>query len=109
MYASPGQNIVQLCRTGNYQFLPIVTNAFGFFNTLIWLLYGVLTTNIETIASNGTSFLVNCAQIGFWIYYFVKAVRNKETEKEDMPDDGFLKKDGQDISRDSNTDDDKQE
>ncbi|MCQ2820315.1 MAG: SWEET family sugar transporter [archaeon] len=92
MYLSPAQNIISLCRTGNYQMLPIITNVIGFFNTLIWLLYGVLTKYPDTIASNGVSFIIICAQIGFWAYYFIKSVRDKEHGNIDIPDDPIIKK-----------------
>lgn len=87
MYASPATNIYKLFKTGNYQMLPIFTNVIGFFNTLIWLLYGVITRDATTIVSNSVSFLVNTIQIGFWAYFFIKKVNeNKKIVDEDFPE-----------------------
>ena len=76
MYASPIQNIVSLFRTGKYEFLPILTNVIGFFATLFWLFYGVLTRDGRTLASNGLSFFIVTLQIAFWAYFFIKAIKH---------------------------------
>lgn len=75
MYASPAQNIFKVIKTGKYEMLPILTNVLGFVSTLIWLFYGATTEKPQTLASNGISFLIICAQIVFWGYYFAHAAR----------------------------------
>lgn len=89
MYASPIQNIVSLFRTGKYEFLPILTNVIGFFATLLWLFYGVLTRDTRTLLSNGLSFIIVTLQIVFWAYFFIRAIKpflnkNKALANEDI-------------------------
>ena len=82
MYLSPITNIIKVCKTGKYEFIPILTNIVGFFTTLIWLIYGTLTQDDSnpsakyTLYSNGFSVLVVAIQISFWLYYFAKSNQN---------------------------------
>ena len=83
MYLSPTTNIFKLCTTGEYEFLPIFTNIFGFFTIHLWLIYGILTyDNYNESAkyilySNCFSIFVDSIQIVFWIYYFAKSGEKK--------------------------------
>ena len=77
MYASPSLNIVKLIKTGEYDFLPIVTNSIGFVCCLLWIIYGVIVTEgtsqqFRIIGSNSISLIVVLIQIGYWSYYFYK-------------------------------------
>lgn len=81
MYGSPITNIYQLYKTGEYGFLPILTNLIGFMTCIVWIFYGVLTENKNTIISNGVSLLLLMIQIGFWFYFFFKKI-TKLTESE---------------------------
>ena len=84
MYLSPATNIVKLCTTGEYEFLPILTNIVGFLTTLLWLIYGILTYEDYnesaklTLYSNCFSILIVAVQIAFWMYYFTKSGEKKK-------------------------------
>ena len=95
MYLSPATNIIKVCQTGNYEFLPIITNIVGFFTTLIWLIYGALTQNDKdpsakfTLYSNGFSVLIVAFQISFWLFYFAKYSNNVIQAHEDTSNDNI--------------------
>ena len=74
MYGSPILNIYKLYKTGEYGFLPILTNLIGFMTCIVWIFYGVMTENTNTIVSNGVSLLLLIIQIGFWFYFFFKKI-----------------------------------
>ena len=98
MYASPSLNIVKLIKTGEYDFLPILTNAIGFVCCLLWIIYGVITKRefqqLRIIGSNSISLIVVLIQIGYWSYYFYK--------KQVQPFDGnILDKEGISGGKDS--------
>ena len=99
MYASPSLNIVKLIKTGEYDFLPIVTNSIGFVCCLLWIIYGIIVTEgtsqqFRIIGSNSISLIVVLIQIGYWSYYFYK--------KQVQPFDGnILDKEGISGGKDS--------
>ena len=75
MYGSPILNIYKLYSTGEYGFLPILTNLIGFMTCIVWMFYGVMTENDNTIISNGVSLLLLVIQIGFWFYFFFRKIK----------------------------------
>lgn len=81
MYASPMTNIYSLFTTKEYQFLPILTNVIGLFTTMIWIIYGILEGEDRPVYSNGISLIINAAQIAFWAYFFVRAVKKRMNEE----------------------------
>ena len=97
MYLSPATNIFKLWTTGEYEFLPIITNMVGFFTILLWLIYGILTYDSYnesaklTLYSNCFSILIVSIQIAFWIYYFLKSGEKKKAVEFKNIDDPLIK------------------
>ena len=97
MYLSPATNIFKLWTTGEYEFLPIITNMVGFFTILLWLIYGILTYDSYnesaklTLYSNCFSILIVSIQIAFWIYYFLKSGEKKKAIEFKNIDDPLIK------------------
>jgi len=78
MYASPLTNVFQLFKTGNHESLPIITNLFGFFATLFWMIYGIKQNYSDTIVSNGVSLGFVSIQILLWAFFYFKGSNNEE-------------------------------
>ncbi len=53
MYASPGQKILDVCKTGRYQLIPIFTTIIALFCSTCWLIYGIYSKAVPIIVPNG--------------------------------------------------------
>ena len=87
MYSSPFTNIIKLIRTGEYDFLPILTNIIGFFTCTMWIIYGIVYTGnkdsqLKTIISNLISLVMVLIQIIIWLVFFYKKNIKKIIEAE---------------------------
>lgn len=94
MYSSPFTNIIKLIRTGEYDFLPILTNIIGFFACTMWIIYGIIFTGnddskIKTIISNAISLVMVLIQIIIWLFFYMKKL-NKIIEKENKKKDNNI-------------------
>jgi len=69
MYAGPLENLKQVCKTGNYNLLPIVTIIITIVNTFCWMVYGIGTGYLQTWLPNTLGLLLGFIEIGLWIYY----------------------------------------
>jgi hypothetical protein len=75
MYAAPFQNILTLFKKGKYDKIPIIANIIGFFATMFWFIYGILTQDKITMISNGVSMFVVFMQLLFWFFFYYKAIK----------------------------------
>lgn len=93
MYSSTFVNIVKMIKTKRPENLPIFTIGAGLLCTIIFLVQGMIQYNsfseedkkmyaIETMISNGISFLSLTIQGGIWLYYFLTRVRNNKVIEE---------------------------
>ena len=87
MYSSPFTNIIKLIRTGEYDFLPILTNIIGFFTCTMWIIYGIVYTGnkdsqLKTVISNLISLVMVLIQIIIWLVFFYKKNIKKIIEAE---------------------------
>ena len=87
MYSSTIVNIVKMVRTKRPENLPIFTIGAGLLCTIIFMVQGMVQYNsykdkdrklyaIETMISNGVSFLSLTIQGGIWLYYFLSRDKN---------------------------------
>ena len=104
MYGSPITNIYQLFKTGQYGFLPILTNFIGFLTCIVWIFYGVLQKDYRVIVSNGISCLLVLIQIIFWFYFFYKKLKLKESQVQTDKLESSIKDSIHEISVNDNTD-----
>jgi len=68
MYLGPLENMRQVCKTGNYNLLPIVTIIVSLVNTFCWTCYGIGTGYLQTWLPNTLGLLFGIIEI---ILYFV--------------------------------------
>ena len=75
MYACPFQNIIILFKQGKYNKALIIANVIGFFATMFWFIYGILTQDKITMISNGVSMFVVFMQLLFWFFFYYKVIK----------------------------------
>lgn len=90
---TPGQNIIQVIKTGNYNLIPIVTTIFGFLCGFCWFVFGLLKNRYLMYIPNGLGLILSILQI---IVYFIMYSRHKgesfSLEKESTDDESSLEK-----------------
>ena len=97
MYSSTFFNIIKMIKTKRADKLNIFTIGVGLLSTIIFMIQGVIRfsyynldteTNqrmyaVETMVSNGVSFLSLAIQAGIWLYYYLigpeKSLNTNET------------------------------
>jgi hypothetical protein len=98
MYSSTIVNIVKMVKTKRPENLPIFTIGAGLLCTIIFMVQGMVQYNsyrdkdkkmyaIETMISNGISFLSLTIQGGIWLYYFLSRDKNNmanDTKEENV-------------------------
>jgi hypothetical protein len=98
MYSSTIVNIVKMVKTKRPENLPIFTIGAGLLCTIIFMVQGMVQFNsyrdkdkkmyaIETMISNGISFLSLTIQGGIWLYYFLSRDKNNmanDTKEENV-------------------------
>ena len=47
MYIAPFEKITKVCRTKNYNLIPIFSTIGGFFCSLCWLMFGVYKNDLN--------------------------------------------------------------
>ncbi len=67
MYSAPFEKISKICRTKNYNLIPIFSTIDGFFCSLCWLMSGVYKKDLNLIIPNRLGLL--CAIIQFIVYF----------------------------------------
>jgi hypothetical protein len=93
MYSSTIVNIVKMVRTKRPENLPIFTIGAGLLCTIIFMVQGMVQYNsykdkdrklyaIETMISNGVSFLSLTIQGGIWLYYFLSRDKHSMAKEE---------------------------
>ena len=93
MYSSTFVNIVKMLKTKRPENLPIFSIGAGLLSTIIFLVQGMIQYNsfsgkdkkmyaIETMVSNGISFLSLTIQGGIWLYYFLTRDRSNKAVEE---------------------------
>ena len=93
MYSSTFVNIVKMIKTKRPENLPIFSIGAGLLCTIIFMVQGMIQYNsfsdqdrkmyaIETMISNGISFLSLTIQGGIWLYYFLTKDRNNNAVDE---------------------------
>ena len=93
MYSSTFVNIVKMIKTKRPENLPIFSIGAGLLCTIIFMVQGMIQYNtfadkdkkmyaIETMISNGVSFLSLTIQGGIWLYYFLTRDRSNRAMEE---------------------------
>lgn len=93
MYSSTFVNIVKMVKTKRPENLPIFSIGAGLLCTIIFMVQGMIQYNtysdkdkkmyaIETMISNGVSFLSLTIQGGIWLYYFLTRDRSNRAVEE---------------------------
>ena len=78
MYASPGEKIFKIIKTGNYHLIPIFSTIGGFACSLCWLIFGIYKEDKNVIIPNALGLFFSILQsIIYFIYYY----KNNGTSK----------------------------
>lgn len=77
MFASPGQKLIEVFKTENYELIAIASSVCGFFCCGFWLIFGILIMNTSIMVSNGCGFLFATTQFIIYFFFRFKGKRNK--------------------------------
>ena len=85
MYIAPFEKITKVCRTKNYNLIPIFSTIGGFFCSLCWLMFGVYKNDLNLIIPNGIGLFNFILQVIIYIVYYCKK-RSEESYDMDIDD-----------------------
>ena len=80
MYASPGEKMITVFKTGNYKLIPIWSTLGGTACSGCWMIYGIYSNDWNQIIPNGLGVFFSIIQIIVFIIYKLKNGKNKEKE-----------------------------
>lgn len=83
MFAAPGQNILTVMNTGDYNLIPIVSTFVGLLTSICWFFFGILSNLVNCYVPNGIGIFLSLVQIIIYYYYYCN---RKEDKKEHMLD-----------------------
>lgn len=72
MYAAPGEKMVRVFKTGNYNLIPIVSSFSGLACSACWFIYGFYIMDWNVLIPNGLGLLFAVLQIIVYIYFAKK-------------------------------------
>ena len=87
MYAAPGEKILKVCKTKQYNLIPIFSTIGGFFCSVCWLMYGIIKGDIYMIIPNALGLFFAILQV---IVYTVFYCKKKNEDNFDIGDDDKL-------------------
>lgn len=73
MYAAPGEKIIRVIKTRNYELIPIYSSIGGFLCSLCWLIFGFYQNDINIIIPNSLGILFSSIQILTFIFLCCKS------------------------------------
>jgi len=86
MYASPGEKMITVCKTGNYKLIPILSTLGGTACSACWLIYGIYSSDWNQIIPNGLGVFFSIIQIFVFIIYKIKNGNGVAVKEEDSSD-----------------------
>ena len=87
MYAAPGEKIIRICKTKQYNLIPIFSTIGGFFCSLCWLMFGIIKGDINMIIPNALGLFFAILQV---VVYTVFYCKKKNEDNFDIGDDDKL-------------------
>ena len=81
-YITPGQKIIQVIKTKNYELIPISSTISGSMCTLCWLIFGLLIWDIRTIIPNGLGLVFATINTAVWCYFYCNRDKDKDEKEE---------------------------
>ena len=72
MYASPGEKMITVFRTGNYKLIPIWSTLGGIACSACWMIYGIYLMDWNQIIPNGLGVLFSIFQVIVFLFYKLK-------------------------------------
>ena len=81
MYASPGEKMITVFRTGNYKLIPIWSTLGGIACSACWMIYGIYLVDWNQIIPNALGVIFSIIQIIVFLFYKLK--NGNEVKEED--------------------------
>ncbi len=76
-YIAPGQNLLKVIKVGDYKLIPISTTILGILCSGSWMLFGILTKDINNIVPGIIGIIFSTINSFVYIYFY----RNRAIEK----------------------------
>ena len=84
MFASPGEKMYTVCKTGNYQLIPIWSTIGAAACSGCWLMYGVYLADFKVIIPNGLGIACAFIQAIVFIIFKIKSKNKKKPGEENQ-------------------------
>lgn len=81
MYAAPGQNIIQVYKTGNYNLIPLVSSIIGLCCSTSWLIFGLYISKMPIIIPNGLGVVFSIFTLISYFFFWRKNKDNPVFQK----------------------------
>ena len=81
MYASPGEKMITVFKTGNYKLIPIWSTLGGTACSACWMIYGIYLVDWNQIIPNALGVIFSIIQIIVFLFYKLK--NGNEVKEED--------------------------
>ena len=72
MYASPGEKMITVFKTGNYKLIPIWSTLGGTACSACWMIYGIYLVDWNQIIPNALGVIFSIIQIIVFLFYKLK-------------------------------------
>lgn len=81
-YIAPAQNILEVCKKGDYNLIPIASVASGLACASCWLIFGILQHDWNCIIPNGLGTTFSTINLIMWCVFYCKSgIPDKEKFK----------------------------
>ena len=87
-YAAPGQNIITVIKTGNYDLIPIAPTFVGSLCSISWLTFGLIKQDINCIVPNSLGLVFSALNFSIWTYFYCKGEKKEEKNEKLKGDEG---------------------
>ena len=77
MYAAPGEKIIRICKTGDYELIPIWSTLGGLACSASWMLYGFYQSDFYLILPNALGVIASVIQV---VVYLIFRAKKKKSE-----------------------------
>ena len=84
MYAAPGEKIIRVFKTRQYNLIPIFSTIGGLFCSLCWLMFGIYKGDTNLVIPNALGLFFAILQVIVYIVFYCK---KKSEENFDLDDD----------------------
>ena len=96
MYAAPGEKMMRVFKTGNYELIPIFSNVGALVNSILWLTYGIYLHDPAIIVPNALGVVFGVLNSAVYLCFCCKS-KGTEENKMKVEKEGSGQNDGETV------------